>query len=238
MEQPTDASRTRHWAVVLFALVLPTFVTLAYFVWTEDSAASVQQITYAVGKVVQFALPVYWVCLIQRHRPRLWPWTTRGMLLGLVFGLFISVVMLVVYHGLLKSAAFFVEASTEIREKVADLDVGQPWKFVLLGIFYSLFHSLLEEYYWRWFVFGQLRSLTTFWPAVVVSSLGFMAHHVVVVGSYFGYLSPVTWFFSLSIAVGGAFWAWLYDRSGSLLGPWLGHLLIDAAIFAIGFDLL
>ena len=26
-------------------------------------------------------------------------------------------------------------------------------------------------------------------------------------------------------------WAWLYHRSGSLLGPWLGHALVDAAIF-------
>ena len=29
----------------------------------------------------------------------------------------------------------------------------------------------------------------------------------------------------------GAAWAWIYHRSGSLLGPWLSHLLIDAGIF-------
>ena len=27
------------------------------------------------------------------------------------------------------------------------------------------------------------------------------------------------------------------DESGSLLGPWLSHCLIDAAIFLIGYDL-
>jgi hypothetical protein len=29
----------------------------------------------------------------------------------------------------------------------------------------------------------------------------------------------------------------LYRRSGSLYGPWLSHLLVDAAIFWIGYDL-
>jgi hypothetical protein len=39
------------------------------------------------------------------------------------------------------------------------------------------------------------------------------------------------------VAAGGAFWAWLYQRSGSLVGPWLGHLLADAAIFTVGWQL-
>ena len=44
--------------------------------------------------------------------------------------------------------------------------------------------------------------------------------------------------FSLAIAVGGAVWCWLYERTGSLLGPWLSHLIIDAAIFVVAWDLL
>jgi membrane protease YdiL (CAAX protease family) len=157
--------------------------------------------------------------------------------LGLAFGLAVAAVMLVVFHNWLKSTAFFAAAEGQMREKIAGFQLGQPWKFVALGVFYSLFHSLLEEYYWRWFVFGQLRTMVPLWAAVSISSLGFMAHHVIVLASYFGLASPVTWVFSLGIAVGGAFWAWLYYRSGSLLGPWLSHLLVDAAIFAAGFEI-
>jgi membrane protease YdiL (CAAX protease family) len=40
-----------------------------------------------------------------------------------------------------------------------------------------------------------------------------------------------------SIAVGGAVWAWLYDRSGSLLAPWISHALIDGALFVVGWDM-
>jgi membrane protease YdiL (CAAX protease family) len=38
--------------------------------------------------------------------------------------------------------------------------------------------------------------------------------------------------------VGGMVWAWLYWRTGSIYAPWLSHLLIDAAIFTAGYDLL
>lgn len=131
----------------------------------------------------------------------------------------------------------FSEGEGVIRQKISAMELDQPWKFISLGVFYSLFHSLLEEYYWRWFVFGQLRRLVPFWPAVVISSLGFMAHHVVVVGAYFGMASRETWLISFSIATGGVFWAWLYQRSGSLVGPWLSHLLVDSAIFAIGYEI-
>jgi len=60
---------------------------------------------------------------------------------------------------------------------------------------------------------------------------------VILLATYFGWLSPWTYLLSLGVAVGGIFWAWLYHRSGSLYGPWLSHLLIDAAIFVVGYDL-
>jgi membrane protease YdiL (CAAX protease family) len=100
-------------------------------------------------------------------------------------------------------------------------------------------HSLLEEYYWRWFVFGRLRHLLPLAPAVVLSSLAFMAHHVIVLnyyfpGHFFGLVVPL----SLGVAIGGGVWALLYERTGSIYSPWLSHLIVDAAIFGIGWDLL
>ena len=100
-----------------------------------------------------------------------------------------------------------------------------------------LAHSLLEEYYWRWFVFGQLYKNWSLSLAILVSSVGFMAHHVVLLATFFGWGSPLTYLFSFGVAIGGAFWAWLYASSRSLLGPWLSHMLVDVAIFLIGYDL-
>jgi membrane protease YdiL (CAAX protease family) len=227
----------RDWTAVIFALVLPTVVTLVYFVLADGYSAQIQQATYGVAKTFQFLFPIAYVLLIQHKRPQFLPLTVNGIGLGVVFGLVIGAAMLALFHWGLKDAPFFDEAELEMRDKITDMDLGTSSTFLGVGIFYSLFHSLLEEYYWRWFVFGQLTHLTRLLPAVVISSLGFMAHHVLVIGTYFGFYSPATWIFSLCVAVGGAFWAWLYHRSGSLLGPWLSHLLVDAAIFTAGYEI-
>jgi membrane protease YdiL (CAAX protease family) len=229
--------QTRDWIAVIFALVLPTLVTLAYFVLAAEFSPTVQQVTYGVAKTFQFLFPIGFVVLVQRHWPRLWPVTTSGVGVGLIFGLIVAASMYTLYHFGLKSTEFFAAAANEMREKIDGMDLESATVFIAVGVFYSLVHSFLEEYYWRWFVFGQMRELTRLWPAIVVSSLGFMAHHVLVIGTYFGFFSPVTWLFSFCVAIGGAVWAWLYDRSGSLLGPWLSHLLVDAAIFFIGYEI-
>ena len=73
--------------------------------------------------------------------------------------------------------------------------------------------------------------------AVVISSVGFMAHHVIVIHGLLKAPWPFTAVLSLAVAAGGAAWAWLYQKSGSLYGPWVSHLMVDSAIMWIGFDL-
>ena len=128
-------------------------------------------------------------------------------------------------------------AGRAIHLKVEGFRVDGFWPYFALGAFYSICHSLLEEYYWRWFVFAELQKLTPRLVAIAVSSLGFAAHHVIVLAKYFGYASPLTWVFSLGVAIGGVIWAWQFSRSQSLWGIWLSHLLVDAAIFLIGYDM-
>ncbi len=235
----TDEAATtrREWIAIVVALVLPSLVTLAYFVLAASAPAVVQQLTYAIAKTGQFLFPVTWVVWVQRRRPRLWPWSTSGVAFGLVFGLVVAAAMWMLYQFGLRTAPFFLTAEEEMRAKIAGMNLGSPAVFLSVGIFYSLIHSLLEEYYWRWFVFGQLNEHTSLTRAILISSLGFMAHHILVIGTYFGFFSPITWLFSFGVACGGGVWAWLYHRTGSLLGPWVSHLLVDAAIFAIGYQI-
>ena len=70
----------------------------------------------------------------------------------------------------------------------------------------------------------------------MVSSLAFMSHHVIIVHAFIGEPLWLIVLLSLSVAVAGGFWAWLYQRCGSLVAPWLGHVVIDAGIMLIGYD--
>jgi membrane protease YdiL (CAAX protease family) len=216
-------------------MAFPSHFTWVYFVALADSAPWAQQAAWLIGKGIQFAFPLAWVFLIERQRPRWSKLTSRGLALGVGIGALIAVVMLAAYHGWLFHTALFAHVADVLRKKLPAFGINGPAAMIALGVFYSAIHSLMEEYYWRWFVFGQLRCLVPQPVAILVSSLAFMGHHVVVLLIYL----PWPWAAAASacVAVGGAIWAWLYQRSGSLYAPWLCHLLIDAAIFAIGYDL-
>jgi membrane protease YdiL (CAAX protease family) len=235
--RPYSSSRRADVSAVVVALVLPTLVTLLYFVLLAGQAAGVQQVAYGIGKVVQFGLPVVWVWLVQRQSIRLTRPVTRGLAANLGFGALVFVAILLLYRFWLEPAGYLTDAAGAIREKVVRFGADTPAKYFALGAFYAVCHSFLEEYYWRWFVFGQLRRLAPLGTAILVSALGFMAHHVLVLATFFGWTSPATWLFSAAVAVGGAVWAWLYHRAGSLYGPWLSHLLVDAGIFTVGYFL-
>lgn len=233
-------SESRMWLSSLaFALVFPSLVTAVYFVLLAgpDQSPAVRQSAYGLGKTIQFLFPVFWIALVCRQ-PIRWGRPTRaGLAEGFAFGLSVSLAMVALYGWVLKPMGVFDGPQKIIEAKIRDLALDTLPRYVATGVFYSLCHSFLEEYYWRWFVFGQLRQRASLGVAVSISSVGFMAHHVILLGTYFGWMSPVTLLFSVAVAVGGAVWAWIYHRAGTLYGPWLSHCLVDAAIFLIGFDL-
>ena len=232
-------SNSVEWLALLFALVFPTILTWVYFIALAGSDPWMQKGAYGIGKVIQFAFPLVFVLLVRKERLQFRGLDTSGLVLAVGFGLLVGGAMLGLYFFWLKPAGFFAGPVTEeVKEKLKGFGITSLAAYAVLAVFYSLVHSLLEEYYWRWFVFGRLRNLTPLTAAVAISSVGFAAHHVLVLAKYFGWDSPATWLFSAGVAIGGVVWAVVYQQSKSLLGPWLSHLLVDAAIFAIGYDLM
>lgn len=226
------------WLAIAVAAAFPTALTLAYFVALADRPRGLVQGVYAAGKAMQFAFPALWVRWATGRFPRPARPGARGAVAGLVFGIAL-LVGAIALHTLLLAPAGVLEGgpAQAVRAKMASFGVDTPLRYLALAAFYSVVHAAAEEYYWRWFVFGELRRACRPGPAIVWSSLAFAAHHVVILGAFFGWTSPWTPALAAAVGAGGAFWAWLYHRSGSLLGPWLGHLMADAAVFAIGYRL-
>ena len=228
----------RERSALVFALGYPTAFTWLYFISLADSVASLQQTVYAVGKLVQFGFPVAWVWLVCRER-RTWPerpWA--GLATAIGFGLAIVAAMFGLHFVWLQPSGLLDAPAEAVRQRVLSAGIDSPAKYAALAVFYSAMHSLLEEYYWRWFVFLRLTRCVSVGPAIVISSLGFMAHHVIVLSLYFGWGSFLSLFLSFSVAVGGVVWSWLYHRYRSLIAPWISHLLVDAGIFLIGYQML
>jgi membrane protease YdiL (CAAX protease family) len=237
--QPGAYSAWR-WTTLVFSLGFPSLVAWLYFVVLAPPNSKVgpgflAMLMYAVGKTVQFSLPLAWFLGTQRVRLKVSKPKKSGIGLGLAFGLLTSAAILALYFVIFRGSPLFGDAPARVAAKLALFHADTPARFLGLALFLSIIHSFLEEYYWRWFVFRELESSISKRLAIGVSSLGFMGHHVIVLGVYFSLSLALP--FSLGVAIGGAAWAWIYDRSGSLLPSWLSHALVDGAIMIVGYDM-
>ncbi len=233
--------------ILLLAAIYPSAMAWLYFVAASPSAAapSTRNVLaialFTAGKAIQFAFPLVWFRLVEGHLPRLRRPRSAGLLGGLLFGALVAVGAWAIYRAVLRSGQLIpVEIiAGRIRAKMVEFGLSEPAAYLGFALFLSAIHSFLEEYYWRWFLFGRLAERVALGPAVAISSLAFAAHHLIDLGVFFpGYFWTLTVPLSGAVAMGGAFWAWLYARSRSLYGPWLSHALVDAALMAIGYDLI
>lgn len=197
------------------------------------------QIAFGLGKLVQFAFPFVYVWW--RNRRLTWPGSFRrtGFGRAVIFGLVVAAGTLGLYFAWLSSTPVFAPVGKRVHDWLGEFSLASPGGYLIMAGFIAVPHSLLEEYYWRWFVFGWLTKFVSPKVAMALSSLAFMAHHVIVLSVYLqGHFWVAAVPFSLCVAGGGIAWAWLYHRSGSLLGPWISHLIVDLSLMVVGYDLL
>src|SRR5262249_84918 len=134
----------------------------------------------------------------------------RGVEYGVGFGLLVGGTILGAYFTVLSGSPLVRSTPALLEARLHNFGLAKPGGYLLLAGFLSVIHSLLEEYYWRWFVFGWLRRLIPRLAAMVLSSLAFMAHHVVILAVFFpGRFWTAALPLALAVAVGGFVWAWL-----------------------------
>lgn len=220
------------------AILYPTVFTLVYFVALERMPQLAQQAVYLVGKAIQFVV-LPWLCWqAVRKREQGWPkLSPEAWIYGLTSGICIGTFIALPGVYWLIPSGFFTEASGIMKLKLLGFGLDTPTKFAALAIFYSVVHSGLEEFYWRWFVDRRLRSLVGPTWSIVLSSVGFALHHVVVIAVYLGWTNPLTYLASAAVGVGGAWWAWCDRRCNSITPSWISHALVDAALFYVGWQM-
>src|SRR5262245_28532619 len=227
--------------LVAVAMTLPTVMAWVYFLALGGSGQlnTSQQVGYAAGKVIQFSIPILFLLVVARTWPRFQVGTSREIYRGIVFGVVVFAAFVGAYYGGTRSSSLLDGVGDRLRAKMGEFGVTTPERYLALAVFLCAAHSFLEEYYWRWYVFGRLRTMLPVRAAVLVSSLGFTSHHVLVLYAYQpDKLLTAVLPASLGITVGGAMWAWLYHRGGSLVAPWVSHAIVDAALFVVGWDLM
>lgn len=222
------------WALLVPALVVPFVLSFFYFVLFPGTAFG--NAFYTVHKIFLVAWPLLAVPLILREpmvdrtRPKR---HLASLLPGILFGALVVGLLFLLLHAS-PLAAVFEANQGRIAQRIHDL--GVAGNFLAFALFLSFIHAAMEEFYWRWFAFGQAKRLMPKGAAHLVAAVGFASHHVVVLSQFF----PIGWALALGacVAVGGAFWSWQADRYNSLIGPWLSHMLIDLGLMWVGWEAL
>lgn len=221
----------------LLALILlvpaPTIGVAAAMLVPTTAGTPLGQGLYMAGKVWLIVLPAVWWLFVDKGKPSWSPPTKGGFGVGIVLGLLIAGAIFAAYF-LFGRHMIDVE---QVRRSAEQSGIAEPWRYIALAVYLCTLNAVLEEYVWRWFVFRKCEALVKVgWAAVVLSALLFTVHHVLALAAQFDWL--ITTLASIGVFIGGAVWSWCYLRYRSIWPGFVSHVIVDIAIFIIGWQLI
>ncbi|HNO79304.1 MAG TPA: CPBP family intramembrane metalloprotease [Phycisphaerae bacterium] len=232
---PSEATRT--WACVILAMTLPFCGSLFYFVILKES--KVAQGLYASVKVFTLLWPliaIRWIGIRRRIRSSPPPnHHVRALPFGAISGVIIGASIITLFN-LTPARDYVMQMAPRLRERLEFFGIHSVGVYMVWCVFLAGIHSLIEEYFWRWFVFETLLTLVARPIAYALAALSFALHHYVLCWQY---VSPIgALIFGTGVGVGGLIWCWMVSWQRTLAGTWLSHAIVDAAIFVVGYQIL
>ena len=156
----------------------------------------------------------------------------RGLLTALGLGFGVYAVILAAYF--LINGMGWYDFSGIVGQLSANAGV-HPGNFLFISLYISFANSLLEEYFFRGWLFDGLAPLGSIARWSLCCGL-FALYHVAMMTGWF---SPVLFVLAMTgLAAGAAIFHWLNLRYDTLLTSWLVHMFANFAINTIGFLLM
>ena len=191
-------------------------------------------------------VPVIWLLRVERRRPRIPRWSNRGMVAAHVTGGLIFAIIAIGYYAV---GRYWIDADA-MRQQVTTNGLGTPLLFLLGALYWCTINSMLEEYFWRWFISDRLvevmpaglmgRVRWGFRTGDLIAALGsallFTAHHIVALSTLVDVRTNVA--ASAGVFVGGLTWSLLYLRHRNIYACWVSHVYADIIIFYLAYRIL
>lgn len=219
-------------SLMILSMIIPAVVTILHVYIINDKTNI--QILYFGLKLFFIFWPLFVVAAIEKKGALISVLFSKNqkksIKAGLVWGtfLFISII------GFIKISPlnnYINDHSGFIKKRL--IETGFINHFLVYGVILSVVHSLIEEYYWRWFVYSRLKRFFQNSNASFLSSLAYSAHHIVVLNIYFSFWGVV--FFGILVIMAGIFWNYTFNKYESIFASWIQHFFVDMAIIYIGY---
>ena len=225
----TPPARRAPLLLLAALFLLPTLQTAVSVHWEWHTP-----FTYPALKLLMIAAPIATWLIARRSRAEIkerTAWRRTNLLPGVVSGVVMGGVILAVYYAALRPHIDPAPVAAKIRA------LGIIDYYWAMALVISLWNSLLEEYYWRAFLVGELLAWTRRTRTVCLIAGGlFGMHHVFVLLSATSL--PLLVLAVAGMMLAGGVWTWLRLRGHSIFDCYVSHVLADLSIMWIGSDLI
>ena len=190
---------------------------------------------YAVKSAIKVAMFMLIPLLASRidrsvlYLPLLYP-KKKGLLTAVAFGIGTYVVIL---GGYFLVSPFF-DFSQIAGALTANAGVTKG-NFLYVSLYISFANSFLEEFFFRGFVFTNLKRLSGRKMAYIFSAVTFSLYHVAMMIGWFSF--GLFLLVMVGLMAGGMIFNWLNEKLDTIYCSWLTHMFANFAINTIGFIL-
>lgn len=191
---------------------------------------------YAVKSAIKLGLFLLIPLLVSRKDPevaclKLLRPKKRGLLAALLLGAGLYLLILGAYFLI----GPYFDFSQIAGALTANAGVTRD-NFLFVSLYISFINSFLEEFFFRGFVFTNLKRLSGRESAYLFSAVAFSLYHVAMMTGWF---SPLLFLLVMAgLAAGGVIFNWLNEKLDTIYASWLTHMFANFAINTIGFLLL
>jgi uncharacterized protein len=206
------------------------------------SIGAIMSLLIATGKVGQTALvicqvwllllPMVWLLWVEHKplkipRPKRHEWIT-----GLIIGLLMFCIILSAYWLFL---CHWIDA-IDLRNKMQRIGDINQLVFQIGGVYFIFINSLIEEYFWRWFVYRRCEELISGRAAVFLSALFFTMHHTIGLAVFTDWRVVILG--TLAVFGAGVVWSEYYRKYRSIWINYCSHAMADLALHIVAWQIL
>ena len=224
------ASEKRYSLFALLSSVPFTSIGAVISLWILPGIAG--KVILVLCQIWLLFVPIIWLLKIERKLIEIPKPKFFDLITGVTVGILMFCLILSIYWLYLRS---WIDVNL-VREKLAKFSDLDRQAFVVSGVYFILINALIEEYFWRWFVYSRCEELKSGKAAVVISALFFTLHHTIGLATFTNW--RVALIGSLAVFIAGIIWSEYYRRYRSIWSNYFSHAIADLALYIVAWQVL
>lgn len=214
------------------AYIITSSLIACLILYLVEQVLAVDYITKTTTKLVLFiAIPYIYLKFIQKSNIRdalnLRRFEASTFKLGLILG-FLSFAVIIAAYFILGGYIDFNNIAQELQSK----SKITPSNFIFVGLYLTFGNSLLEELFFRGFIFLNLFNQGAKKFSYIYSSVLFGVYHIAIFKTWFNPL--LIGLALLGLITVGIIFDWLDTKTENFINSWILHILADSSIVIIG----